>query len=78
MNANQSTVNIGELIARFGGISALALPAGRFDVLIDEAAQSLAAVHVSAGARGIDVELAVADLVRLTGARFTKATKEGT
>ncbi|HEY5625307.1 MAG TPA: YbaK/EbsC family protein [Dehalococcoidia bacterium] len=57
-----------------GGISALAVPAGRFDVLIDEAAQSLEMIHVSAGARGIDVELAVADLVRLTGARYTKAT----
>jgi Cys-tRNA(Pro)/Cys-tRNA(Cys) deacylase len=57
-----------------GGISALAVPAGRFGVLIDEAARSLEMIHVSAGARGTDVELAVADLVRLTDARYTTAT----
>ena len=57
-----------------GGISALAVPAGRFDVLIDEAARSLETIHVSAGARGVDVELAVADFVRLTGASYTTAT----
>ena len=57
-----------------GGISALAVPAGRFDVLIDEAARSLEMIHVSAGARGMDVELAVDDLVRLTDASYTMAT----
>ena len=57
-----------------GGISALAVPAGRFDVLLDEAARSLELIHVSAGARGMDVELAVADLVRLTDASYTRAT----
>ena len=57
-----------------GGISALAVAAGRFDVLIDEAARSLKMIHVSAGARGMDVELAVADLVRLTDASYTTAT----
>ena len=57
-----------------GGISALAVPAGRFDVLLDEAARSLEMIHVSAGARGVDVELAVADLVRLTNASYTTAT----
>jgi Cys-tRNA(Pro)/Cys-tRNA(Cys) deacylase len=57
-----------------GGISALALPPGRFDVLIDERARAQERVHVSAGVRGMDVELAVADLVGLTGARYVKAT----
>ncbi len=57
-----------------GGISALAVPAGRFDVLIDEAARSLEMIHVSAGARGVDIDLAVADLVRLTDASYTMAT----
>jgi Cys-tRNA(Pro)/Cys-tRNA(Cys) deacylase len=57
-----------------GGISALAVPAGRFDVLIDEPARSLERVHVSAGARGMDVELAVDDLIQLTGGKFVKAT----
>ncbi|RLC55849.1 MAG: Cys-tRNA(Pro) deacylase [Chloroflexi bacterium] len=57
-----------------GGISALSLTEGRFDVLIDETARSLEMIHVSAGARGMDVELAVADLVRLTKASYTTAT----
>ena len=57
-----------------GGLSALAVPAGRFGVFIDEAARSLEMTHVSAGARGMDVELAVADLVRLTDASYTMAT----
>jgi Cys-tRNA(Pro)/Cys-tRNA(Cys) deacylase len=57
-----------------GGISALAVPAGRFDVLIDELARSLERVHVSAGARGMDVELAVDDVIQLTGGKFVKAT----
>jgi Cys-tRNA(Pro)/Cys-tRNA(Cys) deacylase len=57
-----------------GGISALGLRKPTFDVFIDEAARSLARVHVSAGVRGIDLELAVDDLARLTGARFVRAT----
>ena len=57
-----------------GGISALAVRTGLFDILLDEAARSLEMIHVSAGARGVDVELAVADLVRLTDASYTTAT----
>ena len=57
-----------------GGISALGLRKPAFDVFIDEAARSLDRVHVSAGVRGIDLELAVDDLARLTGARFVRAT----
>lgn len=57
-----------------GGISALGLRKPTFDVFIDEAARSLERVHVSAGERGIDLELAVDDLARLTGARFVRAT----
>jgi Cys-tRNA(Pro)/Cys-tRNA(Cys) deacylase len=54
-----------------GGISALGLkqPA-RFEVLIDESARALEMIHVSAGARGVDLRLAVADLVSVTGAVF--------
>jgi Cys-tRNA(Pro)/Cys-tRNA(Cys) deacylase len=57
-----------------GGISALGLkqPA-RFEVLIDESARALEMIHVSAGARGVDVRLAVADLVSVTGAVFLPA-----
>lgn len=57
-----------------GGISALALQRPGFDILIDESAILLEKVHVSAGARGMDVELAVEDLVALTEARYVKAT----
>ncbi len=57
-----------------GGISALGVRKPAFDVFIDEAARSLDRVHVSAGVRGIDLELAVDDLARLTGARFVRAT----
>jgi Cys-tRNA(Pro)/Cys-tRNA(Cys) deacylase len=56
-----------------GGISALGVPAGRFEVLIDERARALETIHVSAGARGVDLELAVADLVSFTAAQFVRA-----
>lgn len=55
-----------------GGISALALTGRSLDVLIDDRAKSLGRIHVSAGARGVDVELAVEDLVMLTSARYVK------
>lgn len=57
-----------------GGISALALRTPNFDVLIDDSARGFDCVHVSAGVRGTDLELAVADLVAVTGARFVGAT----
>jgi Cys-tRNA(Pro)/Cys-tRNA(Cys) deacylase len=57
-----------------GGISALALQRHGFEILIDERARSLANIHVSAGARGIDVELPVDALVSLTAARYVRAT----
>lgn len=59
---------------RVGGISALALRRPSFDVLLDERARQLDQIHVSAGARGIDLELAVTDLVAVTGACFVRAT----
>jgi Cys-tRNA(Pro)/Cys-tRNA(Cys) deacylase len=56
-----------------GGISALGLQKPeRFEVLIDAAAKSLDRVHVSAGARGIDLELKVKDLMDVTGARMVR------
>lgn len=51
-----------------GGISALALTGRNFPVLIDERALAESHVLVSAGERGMDVRLAVSDLVALTGA----------
>ena len=59
-----------------GGISPLALLNRGFDVCIDRAAGGLPRVFVSAGKRGIDLCLAVDDLVRVTGARWVDATGE--
>ncbi|HET7737561.1 MAG TPA: aminoacyl-tRNA deacylase [Tepidiformaceae bacterium] len=52
-----------------GGISALALLNRGFPVLLDERALHLPEILVSAGQRGIDVRLAVTDLITLTRAR---------
>jgi Cys-tRNA(Pro)/Cys-tRNA(Cys) deacylase len=57
---------------RVGGISALALQRADFDVLLDEQAVLLERFHVSAGARGMDVELSVEDFVALTGAKYVR------
>ncbi len=58
-----------------GGISALGSQRPGFTILIDEQARALERVHVSAGARGMDIELPVSDLVALTGARFVRAVR---
>lgn len=59
-----------------GGISALALLGKGFDVCIDRAALGLkdGQVVVSAGARGLNLRLRVADLVSITRARSVEAT----
>jgi Cys-tRNA(Pro)/Cys-tRNA(Cys) deacylase len=57
-----------------GGISALALLNRGFDIYIDREAQRLARVAVSAGRRGINLRLAVSDLVRITDARWVDTT----
>ena len=58
-----------------GGISALGLQkADRFEVLIDRAVDNLDRVHVSAGTRGIDLELRVSDLLDLTRAKLVRCT----
>jgi Cys-tRNA(Pro)/Cys-tRNA(Cys) deacylase len=59
---------------KVGGISALALSHRGFPVYIDRAAAALEEIIVSAGQRGMDVRLTVADLVRVTGAAFVEAT----
>jgi Cys-tRNA(Pro)/Cys-tRNA(Cys) deacylase len=60
-----------------GGISALMLLNQGFEICIDEAAQALDEIVVSAGQRGVDLRLRVADLVQVTGARWVDATREG-
>ncbi|WP_410653916.1 Cys-tRNA(Pro) deacylase [Amycolatopsis sp. lyj-112] len=50
-----------------GGISPLG-HRSRLPVVVDASAEAFETVHCSAGRRGLEVELAPADLVRLTGA----------
>ena len=57
-----------------GGISALGLRRPGFAIMLDERARSLDRIHISAGVRGVDIELRVDDLVAVTGARFVSAT----
>ena len=59
-----------------GGISALALLHRGFEICIDRAAQTIDRVAISAGRRGINLYLAVSDLVRVTGAHWVDATGE--
>lgn len=58
-----------------GGISALALLGRPFDVVIDAAARELPHVLVSAGRRGVNLRLAVSDLVDVTGATWVEASE---
>ena len=59
-----------------GGISALALLNKGFEVWIDASATEWPELYVSAGERGLNVRLPVADLQRLTGARLAPAAAE--
>ena len=52
----------------FGGISPLG-QRQRLPAVLDESALAFTTVYVSAGRRGLELELAPADLARLTGAR---------
>ena len=53
-----------------GGISALALVNKGFRVFLDSSAQQFDQIAMSAGERGVQVVLAPADFVRVTGARL--------
>jgi Cys-tRNA(Pro)/Cys-tRNA(Cys) deacylase len=52
-----------------GGISPLG-QRRRLPTVLDDSARELPTLFCSAGRRGLEVELAPADLVRLTGARY--------
>jgi Cys-tRNA(Pro)/Cys-tRNA(Cys) deacylase len=58
-----------------GGISALALLNRPFEVYIDRPVTELSHILVSAGKRGINLRVPVADLIRVTRARVIKATR---
>lgn len=53
---------------QIGGIGALALLNKPFDVYIDDQALFAAAIFVNAGRRGLNIRLAAADLIAVTGA----------
>jgi len=59
-----------------GGISALALLNRGFQVVLDASAQTLKAIHISAGVRGVDIELGVEDLIAVAQARVLRATSD--
>jgi Cys-tRNA(Pro)/Cys-tRNA(Cys) deacylase len=58
-----------------GGISALALLNRPFDVFIDLEASQLTHILVSAGKRGVNLQLSVKDLIRITHARVIDASR---
>jgi Cys-tRNA(Pro)/Cys-tRNA(Cys) deacylase len=60
-----------------GGIGALALLGRGFTTLIDERVLAQDRILVSAGQRGFDIGIGVADLIRLTGSRSVRTTAPG-
>ena len=52
-----------------GGISPLSLLNKGFQIIIDESAMSLSEIHISGGQRGLNIRMAVNDLISLTGAK---------
>lgn len=59
---------------KVGGISALALLNRGFDIYIDAQAKDLNSIVISAGKRGLNLRLAAADLIRVTGAKVIEAS----
>jgi Cys-tRNA(Pro)/Cys-tRNA(Cys) deacylase len=57
-----------------GGISALALLGKPFDICLDRPALEFERIHISGGLRGLDVRLAVKDLISLTKAKVVDAS----
>jgi Cys-tRNA(Pro)/Cys-tRNA(Cys) deacylase len=49
-----------------GGISPLALVNRGFEIIIDQSALDHEAIHVSGGERGLNIQMAVGDLIQLT------------
>lgn len=53
-----------------GGISALALVQRPFTIYLDQSARQYEQIYISAGQRGLNIKLAVSDLIKLTQARL--------
>ena len=58
-----------------GGISPLALINKGFQVALDSAAQSFDEIYISGGQRGLDIQLGVADLVKLVNAKIGSVSR---
>ena len=58
-----------------GGISPLALINKGFQVVLDSAAQEYGQIYISGGQRGLDIQLGVSDLVRLTNAKLGSVSR---
>ncbi|WKZ48855.1 MAG: YbaK/EbsC family protein [Anaerolineales bacterium] len=58
-----------------GGISPLALLNKGFQVILDASARQFEQIHVSGGQRGLNIKLAVADLIALMNARVESVSK---
>jgi len=56
-----------------GGISPLALLNKGFQICLDVSAQQHEKIHISGGQRGLNIRLAVNDLVTLTNAKWVEA-----
>ena len=59
---------------KVGGISALMLRNQGFDIYLDQQARDLDTILISAGQRGLNLQLAVTDLVKVTNAKWIEAT----
>jgi Cys-tRNA(Pro)/Cys-tRNA(Cys) deacylase len=57
-----------------GGISPLALLNRGFEIFLDQRATEQSHIYLSAGKRGVNLIVAVDDLVKVTGARLIQAT----
>jgi Cys-tRNA(Pro)/Cys-tRNA(Cys) deacylase len=62
---------------KVGGISALALTHKPWPVFIDRRAEGLETIVVSAGQRGRNLRLRVADFIAVTGAKWIDAARSG-
>ncbi len=59
-----------------GGISPLALINKGFQVVVDSAARGYEQIYISGGQRGLDIQLAVEDLLKLTNAGVGAISKD--